>query len=398
MHPWVRSRTWACRIVVTAVLMACSSDTSPLSRTVSRTGRLAAGGDFTCALNHAGAAFCWGEGGFGQLGNGSASQSAQPVRVQGGPYSAIVAADEAACALRFDGMVDCWGLPPRKCCGQASYALLAPAPLATSIRFTQVSLAGWSACGIDRAQHAFCWGAAFNSALGNGESPDTSIAPAIALRAGHAFAAIAQGAFGGCGIDVQSAVWCWGADFRGELGVGDAADTIRAARPMKTAGDLRFVQISVGGIYTCGVTTTGVTECWGDNVVGQLGDGTLHDRAVPTPVAGGAFVAVFAGQPTDGADHTCALDASGAASCWGANELGQLGATGPNGCGSAPCSTTPVAVTGGVTFTTLALGNSHTCGMVADGHVFCWGNNAQGQLGDGTTTSSTAPVRSLFTP
>jgi alpha-tubulin suppressor-like RCC1 family protein len=167
---------------------------------------------------------------------------------------------------------------------------------------------------------------------------------------------------------------------------------------MKTAGNFRFVQISVGGIYTCGVTTTGVTECWGDNVVGQLGDGTLHDRAVPTPVAGGAFVAVFAGQPTDGADHTCALDASGAASCWGANELGQLGATGPNGCGSAPCSTTPVAVTGGVTFTTLALGNSHTCGMVADGHVVCWGNNAQGQLGDGTTTSSTAPVRSLFTP
>jgi len=384
-----------------ASLSACSSDTGPGGRT-RLTARLAAGINFTCALDHAGAAFCWGGGASGQLGDGTASLSAVPVHVEGGPYTAIAAGDTAVCAVRFDHHIDCWGDAPPKCCNQVQASVLVPTPVAApSTRFTSVSVAGDAACGIGDAQHGLCWGDDFQGALGDGQALDSALSPAVTLPGGHAFASLDEGVFGGCGIDTGGAAWCWGSDLFGELGVNDSVDAIAVSQPIAVLGGLRFAQIAVGGVYTCGITTTGLTECWGINDAGQLGDGTENDRAAPTPVAGGAYVRVFAGAKNDILGHTCALDASGAASCWGVNDAGQLGAASSDQChfgAGQPCSLTPIAVAGGLTFTTLAIGDEHTCGMVADGHVYCWGANDQGQLGNGTTVPADSPVLSMFVP
>lgn len=393
----------ACCTVVAVGVAACSGDTGPTTGASRLTGRLVAGANFTCAIDHAGAAFCWGAGSSGQLGNGARFESVVPVHVNGGPYTALSATDDAVCGLRFDGAVDCWGGLIDQCCGQAQVLATAsiPTPIATSIRFSRISLGAFAMCGLDLSHRALCWGNQNNGGLGNGVDSSSTVPPAIPVAGGHEFASVSEGVFGGCGLDGTRRVWCWGANIFGELGIGDASSTTVASTPVAVSGGLRFAQLSVGAAYACGVTTSGVTACWGNNIGAALGDGTMTDRSSPTPVVHADFVTVFAGAKNDIIDHTCGLDATGAASCWGTNESGQLGAPSTETCNfgnGVPCSSAPVAVGGGLVFTTLALGNSHTCGMVADGHVYCWGRNVEGELGDGTTTSSGTPVQSMFTP
>ena len=390
-------------LAVALCLAACSSDTGPAGGSDHLTGRLVAGGTTTCAIDHAGTAFCWGAGSSGQLGNGGTAESPAPVRVNGGPYSALSATDNAVCGLRFDGGVECWGGLVDGCCAQPvpRATVAVPTRVATSIAFSHMSLGALAMCGLDGSHRAFCWGDETNGALGNGIDTSAIAPPATPVAGGHVFASLSEGVFGGCGLDGTGQAWCWGANIFGELGTGDASSMTVAATPVAVTGGLRFTQLSVGAAYACGVTTTGLTACWGNNIGAALGDGTMTGRSSPTPVVNANFVAVFAGAKNDIIDHTCALDAAGGASCWGTNDSGQLGGPSTETCNfgnGVPCSTSPVAVAGGLTFTTLALGNSHTCGMVADGHVYCWGRNDEGELGDGTTTTSATPVLSQFTP
>ena len=158
---------------------------------------------------------------------------------------------------------------------------------------------------------------------------------------------------------------------------GETSPTQPAART--------FARVSAGGAHTCGVTSGGAAYCWGSNGDGELGDGTTADRLSPVPVAGGvSFAAVSAG---DGGD-TCGVPAGGAAYCWGYNYFGQLGD------GTTTNRSSPVLVTGGVSFAAVSAGpgGDFTCGVTSGGAVYCWGYNGNGELGDGTTTNQSSPV------
>ncbi|MFQ5747633.1 MAG: hypothetical protein ACE5HF_10510, partial [Gemmatimonadota bacterium] len=139
---------------------------------------------------------------------------------------------------------------------------------------------------------------------------------------------------------------------------------------------LGFSTIEAGFRHTCGVAVGGTAYCWGSNSFGELGDNSgVTDRKKPAAVVGGiAFASVVAGS-----FHTCGLDASGTAYCWGLNTDGQLGD------GTNTDRAVPTLVAGGHTFTRLAAGG-HTCGLDTSGTAFCWGGNASGQLGDGIAT------------
>jgi alpha-tubulin suppressor-like RCC1 family protein len=139
-----------------------------------------------------------------------------------------------------------------------------------------------------------------------------------------------------------------------------------------------------GSAHTCALTGVGRVLCWGDNSFGQLGDGTTEARVEPTPVVGlpSAPVGLAAG-----AVHTCALLADGTALCWGQNLHGQLGD------GSTENRSRPTPVVGGLTFSALEAGGGVTCGVTAGGVQYCWGLNQSGQLGDGSRTNRSAPVR-----
>jgi alpha-tubulin suppressor-like RCC1 family protein len=146
--------------------------------------------------------------------------------------------------------------------------------------------------------------------------------------------------------------------------------------------------ISGGWRNTCALTSAGGVKCWGNNEYGQLGDDSLVDSSMPTDVFGPRGWA--AGVSAGGWSHACAITAAGGVMCWGENTLGQLGDgtyAGPETCRGNPCSTTPVDVSG-LTSGVMAISaaGDYTCALTVAGGVKCWGDNADGELGDGTNT------------
>ena len=153
--------------------------------------------------------------------------------------------------------------------------------------------------------------------------------------------------------------------------------------------------LAISPRHLCQVNSTG-TVCWGQGTVGQLGDGTAQSAEAPVTVAGApAFTTIATGYT-----HTCALDAQGVAWCWGSNLGGELG-TGTladENCGGLPCQTRPVRVSTTEHFIQLAAGNGFTCGLVASGAVLCWGYNDKGQLGTTVDVETCGGIRCSRTP
>ncbi len=150
-------------------------------------------------------------------------------------------------------------------------------------------------------------------------------------------------------------------------------------------------RIGTGGTSSCGLARNGEAFCWGLNVSGELGIGStdVQPHPVPTRVTGGqrfAFMSV-------GSTHSCGLTSSGEAFCWGSNQYGQLGTTTTEMCGPStnrfPCSSSPVRVSGDLTFRSIHAGPSSACGITTTHQAYCWGLNSEGQLGSGTSISHT---------
>jgi alpha-tubulin suppressor-like RCC1 family protein len=184
-----------------------------------------------------------------------------------------------------------------------------------------------------------------------------------------------------CALLRNGKVACWGDDGYGQLGNGRTQDS---PTPVKVLGISSAVQITTGGYHACALLAAGTIDCWGRNVRGSLGDGTMTDSSAPVPVRGITnAVAVSAGYIDD---ETCAVLATGAVMCWGANNLGQLGN------GRTKDSWTPVRVSGIRDALDVAASGGHACAVLATGTIECWGNNSYGQLGDGTRINRLVPV------
>jgi len=140
--------------------------------------------------------------------------------------------------------------------------------------------------------------------------------------------------------------------------------------------------IAAGGRHSCMLDESGKALCWGNNERGQLGDGTLESRAAPVPVAGDFTLSALSA----GVWHSCGVSRDGEAYCWGSNESGQLGD------GTTTPRSAPVRVSGGAVYRTVRAGASHSCALSRSGTVTCWGSNTVGQLGDGSRATRTTPV------
>ncbi len=189
-----------------------------------------------------------------------------------------------------------------------------------------------------------------------------------------------------CALDHQGNAWCWGLDSNGQVGNGaDPGSRFPVAVTMP-AGVHFGVLVAAKNAHACALDTSGNAWCWGLNGSGQIGDNTTTDRTVPTAVQMPASTSFL--QLCGGSHHTCALDTTGNAWCWGDATYGQLGR------GTTSGSFRPVAVTmpPGVTFSSITAGDFHTCALTPTGVPYCWGMNSQGQLGDGTTTQRLSPT------
>ena len=293
------------------------------------------------------------------------------------PYTAIAAAAFHACGIISGEGVHCWGQNGFGQIGNGNTSSPSFAvPVIGGTQFTSVSVGYLHSCGLTAAGAGFCWGRNFAGMLGDGTTIHRS-AP-VAVAGGHAFATIAAGGIHGCGLKADGAAYCWGYNEHGAIGDGTFTNRLTA---VPVSGGLQFSALAAGDLHNCGLVAGGAAYCWGSNG-GALGDGTIINRPTPTPVAGGLMFSSI----SPGNAHTCALTAAGTAYCWGANGYSQLGD------GTQDDRLAPVPVTGGLSFQSISTGASHTCGLTADGTAYCWGNNHNGKLGDGTTETRSAPT------
>ena len=192
-------------------------------------------------------------------------------------------------------------------------------------------------------------------------------------------ATVSAGNSHSCAVSTAGGVKCWG------LSTLSDGSTTNSAVPVDVVGLGSGVKaVSAGLGYTCAVTLAGAVKCWGDNTYGQLGNGTTTSSAVPVGVVGlgSGVVAVSAGE-----FHSCAVTSAGAVKCWGHNAFGEVGD------GTTAQSVAPVGVVGlGSGVVAVSASGFHSCAVTAGGSVRCWGRNPNGELGDGTTIDSAVPV------
>jgi alpha-tubulin suppressor-like RCC1 family protein len=266
----------------------------------------------------------------------------------------------------------------------------APAPTITA-----VAAGGYHSCALTSAGGVKCWGYNNSGQLGNGTTMN-SFSPVDVVGLASGVTAIAAGYYHSCAVLSSGGAKCWGSNEYGQLGNGprDGGPHPDSLTPVNVlrADSLSPVEImsgvaaiSAGGLDTCVLTSVGGVQCWGANDSGQLGYGKPTDFGIPWPVdvveLGSGVTAIATGP-----DHTCAV-AGGQVKCWGNNGGGQLGD------GSTTSTSTPVIVSGlDGTVTSLATGYDHTCALMSTGEVKCWGANAHGQLGDGTADPRFSPV------
>jgi alpha-tubulin suppressor-like RCC1 family protein len=261
---------------------------------------------------------------------------------------------------------------------------LVPVPVAGSVHFASLSAGRDHACGLTTDGRAYCWGSNTDAQVGDSGSwkRGSFHTEPVAVAGGHEFSALVGGGWdSNCGLASSGEALCWGGV---DLLKWRATPT---SVPIVVSDTIQFWALAGGADHLCGLSDK-TALCWGENRSGQLGDGGNDRQTEPTPVASDSmFIRLAAGS-----QHTCGLTVPGQAYCWGANQSGQLG-TGRDAWRNQGWNT-PQLVFGDQAFRVIVAGESHTCGMVADGQLYCWGENRAGQLGSGSvgTGWSNVPV------
>lgn len=280
---------------------------------------VAAGTGHSCGLLQSGEAYCWGVNDAGQVGDGTVIPRSTPVPVTGGvQFSAIVLSGGFTCGLRVgDGAAFCWGFGGN---GQLGNGTNTNRPVPTAVTgghlFSALSTGGSHTCGLKTDGTVFCWGFNGNGRLGDGTTTNRLVPTAV--TGGFTFMALSAGGSHTCGIVTGGAGYCWGSGAGGRLGNGAVTDQLV---PFAVSGTLVLSAVSAHLTHSCALAAGGAAHCWGGNASGQLGDGTNTTRMAPTAVVGGLSYSAIAA----GGDHTCARSSGGGAYCWGRNDLGMVG-------------------------------------------------------------------------
>lgn len=346
--------------------------------------KIVAGITHSCAITNTGAAYCWGSGTDGKLGNGTTTAKSTPFPVTGltSGVTDIGAGAYHSCAIH-NGAAKCWGQAWEGELGNGLLESYSATPVQVSgltSDVTAISVGYSHTCAIHSGA-AKCWGTGNNGRLGSGASSNSgSPLQVVGLTSG--ITSISAGYHSSCVVH-SGAAKCWGTNSNGELGNNT---TTLSTTPVQVTGLTSDVtQVSSGGRTGCAIHA-GAAKCWGHNVYGKLGDGTTTQSLVPVQVVGltSSVNSIQAGKSLN-SGHTCAIH-NGAAKCWGYSYSGRLG----DGAGvdsSVPVQTS--GLTSGVT--DLSSGDSHSC-AIQNSVSKCWSHNGSGRLGDGTTVNKTVPT------
>ncbi len=395
---------------------------------------IAAGDEHTCAALADGSVRCWGYNAFGQIGNGSTVNATRPVQVMGlpGPVIALAGGANSSCAVTGVGAVYCWGpqfplaafgggsLIAReypgfasgfiaidggnshfcalsssgavKCLGDNVAGQFGTGPIDGSsgtetviglaANTVQISAGGGHTCARSQSGGAQCWGSNTAGQLGI-DNVSLRLVPTQVLGRASSVGSVSVGSQSSCALSSTGGVSCWGYNLNGELGDGTFRIRLTPVNVVGLTASVRLLQS--GSASSCAVTAARRLKCWGANFDGRLGNGSTTTSNVPVDVVGLGDVDVL--DVSIGRSHACALLASGGVKCWGTNAFGQIGD------GSTEARLTAVDVVGlGSGVRSISAGFFHTCAVTEGGAMRCWGINSSGQLGDGSTVNRLTPV------
>ncbi len=270
-----------------------------------------------------------------------------------------------------------------------------PMPTVSGVTYAEITVGTDHACGLTPTGEAYCWGGNYYGQLGNSDVPwinDDFHPPSLVMAPGGAtWSAVSAGYRYTCGVTADGRGHCWGWNNNTRLATIDTGSLVRV--PSEVRGGSRWRSIDSGYQHTCGVTTGGVVLCWGYNFYGQLGSGTsLGAYLSPTTVSAATGLAHGSVRSVSVASmHTCAVTNANRAYCWGYNANGQLGLGHTTSPQTSPQPVVAVAGLGTSEVASIQASPFGACAVSSSKDVYCWGYNADGQLGEGTTTSSTSP-------
>lgn len=344
-------------------------------------------------LNHS--LWCWGYTRYGQLANSTIASSSGPVSVQNAAaWRAVSAGVHHTCAIAMNDVSDvdqrlyCWGDNSYGQLGISTTQPTSSTPVAVDSlsRWIAVATGAYHSCGIKPSNSTtsgtlWCWGANGYGQVGVNSIEGKFTTPTKVSEDAD-WSAVAAGEDHTCALKESGALWCWGYNAYGQVGVGSRANQIA---PLQIDAATQWKSVASGGRHTCATTFANLLRCWGANDRGQLGTGDTDDRLMPTAVQ--EDVAKLWTTVAAGSKHTCAISAS-ELWCWGDNNEGQLA----DATEVATRRLTPKLSTSSVL--KVSSGGKHSCVTYLDKYgIWCAGANDFGQLGDGTTFAKTAPTQ-----
>ncbi|MBV8940689.1 MAG: hypothetical protein JO321_10585 [Solirubrobacterales bacterium] len=334
----------------------------------------------------------WGLNTSGQLGNGSTTNSHLPVKVKlpkGTKVSKVAAGFDHSLAVTLTGSLLAWGLNTSGQLGDGSTTnsgLPVKVKLPRGTKMTAVAAGYYHSLAVTLTGSVLAWGDNAHGQLGNGSATGSRVPVKVKLPAGTKVSKVAAGYGHSLAVTSTGTVLAWGDNAYGQLGDGGTTDSHRPVTVKLPAGT-KVTAVAAGYGHSLAVTSAGSLLAWGLNTSGQLGNGSTTNSPVPVKVklpAGTRVTAVAAGY-----GHSLVVTATGSLLAWGLNTSGQLGN------GSTTDSHLPVKVKlpRGTKVSKVAAGNYHSLAVTLTGSLLAWGNNSYGELGNGSTTGSHAPVK-----
>jgi alpha-tubulin suppressor-like RCC1 family protein len=299
-------------------------------------------------------------------------------------YTQVDAGASHTCAVVSNGTLQCWGSNDYGKLGLPEpRAYPYPTTLDFPVNVKAVTTAWGNTCALVRDGRVYCWGTNFNGDLGC-PIPTTIVSDTCTTFASdYGIIGMDAGAEHTCALQSSGGIKCWG---RGEHGENGDGSFVHHFSPVSVLGIDSAVAMASGIWHTCAVSSDGTVRCWGDNGNGKLGTGNTISYAVPTPVVGIDGVQTGAVAVAAALSHTCVLLRDHSIQCFGDDSFGQLGD------GQYDESWVPWAAQPPMTASALALGYGYTCAVVAPDSVKCWGRGDSGTLGDGVFAGSLTPI------
>ncbi len=385
---WLRAGLSAIGAALALLATACSGGSHPKgSAAAANCGRLE-----MVARDQRISVLAWGYNEFGQLGDGTTTNSDVPVKVklpEGTKVTEVSGGGLDGLVLTSTGSVLAWGYNGDGQLGdgnKVSSDVPVEAKLPKRMKVTAIAGGGYHNLALTSSGAVLAWGEGNYGEVGDGSTKSSDVPVTVKLPKGTKVIAISAGKFDSLALTSAGSVLAWGYNGLGALGDGNTKSTDVPVK-VKLPRGVHVIAIAGGAYHSLALTSKGSVLSWGDNINGQLGDGKTKSSDVPVQVKlpkGTQVTAVAAG-----VSYSLALTSTGSLLAWGVNLAGQLGD------GTTTQSDVPVRVKlpRDTKATAVAAGGYHALALTSAGSVLAWGANIAGQLGDGTTTQSDVPVK-----